>query len=256
MLGERAVWYEWSYGRRLTTGHVSAHIRTMKKFRSSSGSGGGGSSSSRRGSSRSSDKSSRGDPLKRPDVAQRAALAKVRAAAMGLVPPGEALEGHDMDSLRRTLMYVQRAGIGQALVKEAAVEYDADRLGTLLDELQEALEQSPVPSSEWPAMERVFDADSLARLVGISISSLRRYASGARQTPDDVAARLHFLALVVGDLAGSYNDIGIRRWFRRDRAQLGDVAPVDLLTGAWDPEGSDPSRVRKLAASLLASPAT
>lgn len=175
---------------------------------------------------------------------------------MGLVPPDEAPDRQDMDSLRRTLKYVQRAGIGQAVVREAAVEYDAGRLGTLLDELEEALVQSPVPSSEWPAMERVFDAQYLSNLLGISPSSLRRYASGARQTPDDVAARLHFVALVVGDLAGSYNDIGIRRWFERDRSQLGGQAPVDLLEGAWDPDDAGPTRVRALAASLLASPVT
>lgn len=175
---------------------------------------------------------------------------------MGLVPAGESLERHDMDSLRRMLTYVRRAGIGQGLVREATAVYDADRLATLLDELQEALEQSPVPDAEWPSMERVFDAPRLSALLGISVSSLRRYASGARQTPDEVAARLHFLALVVGDLAGSYNHIGIRRWFERKRSRLDGLAPADMLGGTWDPDDPGPSRVRALAAALLASPAT
>jgi hypothetical protein len=175
---------------------------------------------------------------------------------MGLVPPGEMLHRPDMDSLSRVLTYVQRAGIGRGLVREAAAAYDADRLAALLDELQEALAQSPVPDAEWPALQRVFDIQQLARLLGISVSSLRRYSSGVRRTPDDIAARLHFLALVVGDLAGSYNEVGIRRWFERKRSQLDGQAPSDLLGDAWDPDQAGPSRVRALAAALLATPAT
>jgi hypothetical protein len=41
-----------------------------------------------------------------------------------------------------------------------------------------------------------------------------------------VAERLHWLAMVVADLAGSYNALGIRRWFERPRALLGGAARV------------------------------
>ena len=82
-----------------------------------------------------------------------------------------------------------------------------------LQRLNDALDASPVPASEWPGLVNILGIDLLARLVGVSAVSVRRYASGNRPTPDDIAARLHFLALVVGDLAGAYNDIGIRRWF-------------------------------------------
>jgi predicted transcriptional regulator len=34
----------------------------------------------------------------------------------------------------------------------------------------------------------------LARLLGISPASVRRYAATTRETPDDVAARLHHIA--------------------------------------------------------------
>ena len=63
----------------------------------------------------------------------------------------------------------------------------------------------------------------------ISTVILRRYLSGAGRTPDDVAVRLHALALIVGDLAGAYDDAGIRRWFARRRTALGNRAPVDVL---------------------------
>jgi hypothetical protein len=98
---------------------------------------------------------------------------------------------------------------------------------------------------------RVFDAEHLAPLLGISVSSLRRYQAGTRSTPDDVAARLHFLALVISDLAGAYNDIGIRRWFQRERTPLDDKTPGALLTGEWSPEGEGPRRVRQLAQALV-----
>ena len=116
--------------------------------------------------------------------------------------------------------------------------------------------ESPAPATEWQAMNDVLGADLLADLVGISASSARRYQSGARHTPDAIAVRLHFLALVVADLAGAYNDIGIRRWFERSRQRLGGSTPAQLLAGDWWPDDGGPSRVRELAASLASSPAT
>ena len=105
-------------------------------------------------------------------------------------------------------------------------------------------------------MHRVLGPDLLARLLNISTVSLRRYQAGARATPDDVAARLHALALMVGDLSGAYNDLGIRRWFVRPRTVLGNSAPADVLTSGWRPEEPEPQRVRDLAGALTASPAT
>ena len=107
------------------------------------------------------------------------------------------------------------------------------------------------PNSEWRSVARVFDAEHLAPLLGISVSSLRRYQAGTRSTPDDVAARLHFLAMVISDLAGAYNDIGIRRWFQRERTPLDDKTPAAMLTGEWSPEDEGPGRVRQLAQALV-----
>lgn len=105
-----------------------------------------------------------------------------------------------------------------------------------LRRIESLLEESPVPGREWPRVLAVFDRDRLAPLLGISPSSAVRYARGARRTPDAVAARLHFIAPVSGDLAGAYNTIGIRRWFERPRAALDGRAPADLLAGDWAPD--------------------
>ena len=91
--------------------------------------------------------------------------------------------------------------------------------------------------------------ESLAGLLGISIPS-------ARRTPDSVAARLHFLALVVGDLASDDNDVGVRRWFRCGRRRLDGRAPVELLSGSWRPDDDEPRQVRDLARALGPSSAT
>lgn len=119
---------------------------------------------------------------------------------------------------------------------------DPGRLETSLQQLNEALEESPAPAYEWPRLVELFGVDRLARLVGISPASARRYKQRARATPDPVAARLHFLALLVSDLAGAYNDIGIRRWFERPRSLLQNRSPAKLLSGEWSPNDPGPGR--------------
>lgn len=112
------------------------------------------------------------------------------------------------------------------------------------------------PQQQWPAMVDVLGRGLLAELVGVSPSSLHRYRTGQRPTPGRVAARLHFLAVVTSDLNGSYNDFGVRRWFRRSRSALGGRSPTDLLSGDWDPEDEGAREVRELAASLHAPAAS
>jgi hypothetical protein len=130
------------------------------------------------------------------------------------------------------------------------------RSDTLLDRLVIAIDESPSPGHEWPALDDLFGTERLAGLLGISPLSVRRYRSSARKTPDLLAVRLHFLATLVGDLAGAYNEIGIRRWFERPRALLDGKTPADFLRGEWDPEARGSLRLRELARSLAASPAT
>jgi hypothetical protein len=92
----------------------------------------------------------------------------------------------------------------------------------------------------------------LADLAGTSEPSIRRYAAGERTPPDDVAARVHFLAVLTAVLRGSFNEFGIRRWFDRPRAALGERTPSALLEGSWSPEDEGPRAAAQLAATLLA----
>lgn len=180
------------------------------------------------------------------------------AEAMGLLPENEVVERLDRKTMSRLLEHIAGAGIGRWLNVELKNPRhdDVGRLEKLFEHLNSALEESPAPAYEWPRLAEIVGVDQLARLLSVSPSSVRRYKESARSTPDDIAARLHFLALVVGDLAGAYNDIGIRRWFERPRALLGDRAPQDLLGKDWSPTDPGPTRVREIARSLVASPGT
>jgi len=195
-------------------------------------------------------------PFDDPQIASKAVTALIRADAMGLLP--HKVTCLDDSAIRCLGMGLERAGICRRFQAELrrGTGVDPVHLSGVLEEIQDALGESPVPATEWPALQAVLGAELLVSLVGISESSGRRYLAGARTTPDAVAVRLHFLALVVADLAGAYNDIGVRRWFGRSRKRLGGSSPAQLLDGGWWPDDDAPNRVRELAASLAGSPAT
>jgi hypothetical protein len=198
-----------------------------------------------------------GEPFTIPRLVVKGVAALARADAMGLLDErdqGLALDATVFDRLSARL---RKAGIGGAVVPTlTASTREPVLFEKCLDQLNDALEASPVPSTEWTRLLRLLDREMLARLLGISGASVRRYAKTARATPDDVAARLHWLALIVGDLAGAYNEIGIRQWFGRKRSQLGGRAPAQLLSGRWKPDDGGPQQVRTLATALKGSPAT
>lgn len=117
--------------------------------------------------------------------------------------------------------------------------------------MSSAVVGSPVPERELAELWRILGPEPLAALVGVSVVSLRRYVAGERPAPDIVAARGHWLALVASDLAGTYNEIGIRRWFERPRAQLEGRSPTQALGQGWDPDDPSAIRVAALASALV-----
>jgi hypothetical protein len=194
-------------------------------------------------------------PFTSPRVAFQAVTALGRADAMGLLPADEHIETLDLPSFRKAVRHIHRAGIARNIQMDLTDASDLN-LERTLEHLNLALEESPVPEFEWNRVADVLGLELLGRLLGISASSVRRYRANARTTPDEVADRLHFLSLIVGDLAGAYNEIGIRQWFERKRAQLDGRTPLDWLKGGWKPAQPGPRRVQDLARALVASPAT
>jgi hypothetical protein len=178
-----------------------------------------------------------------------------RARLLGLedVPVTVASPG---DAARQTAAIAGQlafAGLGRAAATLAQREPgDA----AAVERLIAALDASPVPEREWEPLRSLLGDDLLGPLVGVSQSSLARYASGSRATPDVVAARLHVVAMVCADLRGGYNDYGIRRWFVRPRPSLEGASIVDALGPDWEPDGPPAEKVRELAASVLSVGAT
>jgi hypothetical protein len=190
-------------------------------------------------------------PLDRPSLVDPAIRLLRRALALGLLGGEERVDRLDLDLVRRIAQEASTAGIGQdAAVALLQGQPETDRLVGLIERLEDSLTQSPLPEREVPALLRVFDRDELATLAGTSSVSLGRYLSGSRAWPDELAGRIHWLALVLSDLEGAYNRFGVRRWFDRERVQLEGRSPRRVLGGDWDPASPDAERVRQLAASL------
>ena len=188
-----------------------------------------------------------------PHSAWQAVRVATRVEAMGLL--GSGLRRDRMvDVIGSAFDALDRAGIARREIASLD-RAEPGELAVIVGRVSDALEASPHPDTEWAAVAGRLGDDLVARLTSVSPSSLARYAGGLRTTPDAVAARLHHLALVVADLAGSFNDRGIRRWFDRARPQLGGATPASLLAGDWDPDDPGPIQVAGLAAALAGAAA-
>lgn len=178
--------------------------------------------------------------------------------AMGIHRLDEPIAELRLPILQAAARAAARHGLGRQIpMILSAPELDAERIALAIAQLSEALEDSPVPETEIAELARLFGWDELSAIVDASPASLRRYASGQRETPDAVALQVHWLAKVIGDLRGAYNDAGVRRWFTRPRAQLGGRAPRQLLVGGrWRPEHERVMPIRGLAQALAGGVAT
>jgi len=199
------------------------------------------------------------EPLDHPAAAWEAVRFLSAAELLGLLPASlESIETLDVPTVRAVLKEAAAAGVGRQALAEAESrdERDGGAWVEVLVHANDALADSPIPERTWPVLADLLGIDLLAKLVGIAPASARRYLAGDRATPDPVAARLHWVALIAGDLAGSYNEFGIRRWFLRPRSQLDGKAPADVLAREWSPDDPGPGAVRALATRLLDSAAT
>jgi hypothetical protein len=192
------------------------------------------------------------EPFDRPELGQAAIELLGLAEAMGVLPSDAGIRALDWGAVRTAGRHIAEAGIGTALVPSLERSSDPEEALELLRTLVRILEQNPAPEHEWRRLQKLFPNDELASLLGASATSVGRYRSHSRRTPDGVAARLHFLARIIHHLEGAYNDLGVRRWFRRHRAALDGKSPAEILTDEWDPDDKGPQRVLELARSLNA----
>ena len=112
--------------------------------------------------------------------------------------------------------------------------------------------------NEWAALRKLFGTQRLAGLLGISESSVWRYAEGKRPTPGPVAARMRWLTRVIEHLSGPYNEEGVRSWFARSRQALDGHSPQGLLRhgGAWSLDGAPAHRIEALVKASTGMTAT
>jgi len=189
-------------------------------------------------------------PFEDAAVAGQAARLLALAEAVGLWQPQALVERLNRVVFAEALEAVAGAGVA----RHAPFDWESYAAKTPEDfvawirEVRGDIADSPVPDRELPKLDALFGTDRLAALTGVASSSLRRYLGHDREVSDQVAGRAHLVARIVGDLAGSFNEQGIRRWFERPRPQLDQRAPKDILCGKWDPESPEAARVAALAA--------
>src|SRR4030095_8590068 len=101
------------------------------------------------------------DPFNTPDVARLAVATLARAEAMGLLPHGEVIDTLDFPTLQKVVQGISRAGIGQGVLTDLAGTRgrDPQHLSVTLQRLNEALDASPVPASEWPGLVTILGID-------------------------------------------------------------------------------------------------
>jgi hypothetical protein len=191
-------------------------------------------------------------PFSAAGVAGEAARLLCRAEAAGIWEPQAIVTSLNGAVFSQALDDIAQCGIavGRAIEWPNYAEKGPEDFAVWIRGVRNELDESPIPEREVPKLLEVLGTE-LRDLLGISPSALQRYRSEDREVPDDVAWRSHVLAGIVGDLAGSYNDRGIRGWFHRQRPQLGGRSPADILSGKWDPFSDEVSAVRELAESLV-----
>lgn len=179
-----------------------------------------------------------------------------RGQTMGFLPEGEGrieLSRDYLEELGRRLRLEGIAALPTARLLEVTRgdEIDDDDLLGALRATIAAIDASPRPEGEWEPARELLGDELLAGMTRISESSLRRYASGERRTPDDTAWRLHVTARLLASLVGSFNEYGVRRWFERPRRALEGATPAEVLERAESEEDGRLEQVIELADQLL-----
>jgi len=186
-------------------------------------------------------------------VAGQAARLLSLVEATGVWQPKDIVAELDLGLFQDALSSLSAFGVAGSAVLEAEgyAQKPSEDFAAWIGNLREVVTASPIPDTELPKLDELFRTDTLADLLGIGSSTLRRYLANERRVPDDVARRAHVVTRIVGDLAGFYNERGIRQWFSRPRVQLGGRTPTDVLRTAWESDEGAAEPVLELAAELV-----
>jgi uncharacterized protein (DUF2384 family) len=199
--------------------------------------------------------SSASAPFDRAPVLPAAARLVLLAEGVGLLPEQDApVVRLDLELVRGIARLMLDEGVGRTAaltILEGSRARSAAVLADRISDLSRSLTDSPMPDRELDQLLGTYGREPLIDLLGISEASLRRYVARERSVPDIVAARAHVLALVTADLSGSYNAIGVRRWWERPRSALGGRSPREVLGTDWDPDSSAARGVAALAHELV-----
>ncbi len=103
-----------------------------------------------------------------------------------------------------------------------------------------------VPAARVASLAAVLSTPMLAALLGMPEEGLHAWIAEAEPVPDAALARLAFLEELTGRLSGRHDELGVRRWFERPRAELNGRSPRDMLAGDWSPDDA------QLVGSLVA----
>lgn len=178
-----------------------------------------------------------------------------RAEALGFGTGSEVELRTRLDGVLAAIDAGQVVAVDINSIRRALNEPGSDpaELSRQLHRLFEALGESRAPQQEAQELLRVFGVEQLAELLVVSPTSVRRYARGQRRPPRVIADRLHWLALLVGCLNGTYNDYGVRRWFERPRAALDGSTPKQALLASpdWTPNSEGARELELLALALI-----
>ncbi len=189
-----------------------------------------------------------------PEAARLGLVLLARAQLMGLLPEGFGEQTRlSLKVLGDVSDELSRHGIARSASVRLASRPDRQEVLLALREMLAAIDDSPNPDGEWGPARELLGDELLGRLVSVSAASLRRYASGERRTPDDVAWRLHAVARILSGLVGSYNDYGVRRWFDRPRAALDRATPSEVIRSAASEDDPALGRAIALADDLVGS---
>jgi hypothetical protein len=179
--------------------------------------------------------------------AARAAVVATRLAELMGIFVRPAMSRIDRKMVGQVIEAAADARLAEAVASRRDAANPGDRT---IHAFVDALLASPRPAQEINNLVPILGYDTLQRLVGASEVSLRRYASGTRTAPDEVARRIHFVAALVAILRGSFNEFGIRRWFERVHPSLGK-APAAALGRGFEPDDDAAQEVLRTALSLL-----